>query len=103
MKSDVQGNVVKKAFEPLYPKWTFRRSYHELPHYITTDDNSNQFARIALYALVNAVSRNNAAATPAPLELISPPSNDAHSLAQQAAYRARIESALKPMPAAFNR
>ncbi len=103
VKTDTDGNTIKKAFEPLYPKWTLRRSYHELPHYITTDDNSNQFARIALYALVNAVSRNDGTTTPAPLELINPPSNDAHSIAQQAAYRARIEGALKPMPAALTR
>jgi hypothetical protein len=95
-KYDEEGNrVAKKPFPPLYPAWTLRRSYHELPHYITTDDSNNNFSRIALYPLVNALDR---ADTPAPVKLIEPPANDNFDAAAQAAYRARISLALKPMP-----
>lgn len=57
-KYDDEGQrTEKKRIEPLYPIWSLRRSYHELPHYVTTDENHNSFANIALYALMNAVSR----------------------------------------------
>jgi len=88
----------KKPIAPLYPLWTLRRSYHELPHYLTTDDNSNQFAKIALYALTNAVTRNDSTKV---VDLLTPPKNDTFSAAAQAAYRARIEAAMKPAPKAF--
>jgi len=99
MKPGINGKFEKKPIEPLYPAWTLRRSYHELPHYITLDDNNNQFARIALYALTNAVTRQQSGV--AALDLISPPQQDSHSAEAQAAYRNRIEQALRPAPAAF--
>jgi hypothetical protein len=86
----------KKWFDPLYPKWARRRSYHELPHYVTTDDNNNQFARMALYALTNCINRG---ASPDVMKLIEPPANDTATQAAQDAYRARIEGAIRPMPA----
>lgn len=96
-KYDEDGNKKeKKWFDPLYPKWAQRRSYHELPHYVTTDDNNNQFARMALYSLINCINRG---ASPDVMKLIEPPANDTATQAAQDAYRARIEGALRPMPA----
>ena len=86
---------VKKEFDPLYPAWTQRRSYHELVHYTTLDDRNNGFARIALYASVNAVNRTG---TPEPLKLLQPPVNDVFPADAQEAYRQRIAEALKPTP-----
>ncbi|HYD17202.1 MAG TPA: hypothetical protein VEF76_01825 [Patescibacteria group bacterium] len=84
----------KKWFQSLYPKWLGRRSYHELPHYVTTDENNNGFAKIVLHALTNAINRD---AQVSPLALIAPPDDAAH----HASYRERIENAVRPMPAAF--
>jgi hypothetical protein len=96
-KYDEQGEKKeKKWFDPLYPKWAGRRSYHELPHYVTTDDNNNQFARMALYALINCINRGPA---PDTMKLIEPPANDTATQAAQDAYRERIAGAMRPMPA----
>ncbi|MBI1216809.1 MAG: hypothetical protein GC185_13465 [Alphaproteobacteria bacterium] len=89
----------KKWFQPLYPKWLLRRSYHELPHYITTDDNNNPFSRIALYTLTNAVNRTS---TPDPAELVKPPAQDIHDEEAKAAYADKIERAKRPSPAGLN-
>lgn len=90
---DKEGNRTgKRPVEPLYPKWSPRRSYHELPPYITTDDNNNKFSRIALYVLINAFNR---AGRVTPQELIQVPANDTHSPELQDAYRNRIEKALR--------
>ncbi len=97
-KTDENGERVKKPLDTLYPAWTQRRSYHELPHYVTTDDKNNDFSRIALYAVTNALNRTG---TPETLALLNPPSNDTFSSEAQEAYRKRIEQALKPMPAAL--
>jgi hypothetical protein len=90
----------KKWFQPLYPKWLLRRSYHELPHYVTTDDNNNPFSRIALYTLANAVNRTQ---TTDPQELVKPPAQDLHGVEAQAAYADRIERAKRPPPASMSR
>lgn len=88
----------KKWFAGLYPKWSGRRSYHELPHYLTTDDKNNGFAKVVLYSLINAVNRD---AEIKPMDLIQPPARDTHAEEAQAAYRERIEQAIRPAPAAF--
>ena len=89
------GNGQKKKFEPLYPGWTGRRSYHELVHYTTMDDKNNGFARIILYALINAVNRTG---TPDVMKLLEPPVNDKFSAEAQEQYRERLAQALKPTP-----
>lgn len=94
-KYDEERNRVKKDLNPLYPSWTLRRSYHELPHYVTTDDTNNEFSRIALYATVNAINRTGKSD---PTALLAPPPGDIHDSAAQDSYRARIAQALKPMP-----
>lgn len=98
-KYDEAGNrTEKKKIDPLYPSWTMRRSYHELPHYLTIDDNNNGFARMALYVMLNALKRTG---TPDTMALLKPPADDVFSVADQAEYSARLKSALKPMPAAL--
>jgi hypothetical protein len=89
------GERVKKPFSPLYPAWTKRRSYHEPVHYTTNDDEYNGFSRIALYATANAVNRSG---SPQSLKLLDPPANDTFGAEAQAAYKQRIEEALKPVP-----
>ncbi len=87
---DENGNrTEKKYFQLLYPKWLHRRSYHELPHYITRDESNNSFANIAYYALVNAINRKDRIA---PLDLLKP----APATAETAAYQAKIAAAIKP-------
>jgi hypothetical protein len=67
-KYNEQGERIgKQPFKPLYPKMSMRRSYHELPHYITQDENNNAFANIAKTALTNAVTRTERLT---PLQLI---------------------------------
>lgn len=67
-KYDDEGNrAEKRPFKPLYPKMSFRRSYHELQHYITQDEKNNPFANIISTALANAVTRTERRS---PLQLI---------------------------------
>lgn len=93
--TDAGQKESKKWFDPLYPKWTLRRSYHELPHYLTTDDENNRFSRIALYAMINAVNRKDSIK---PQQLIAPPAGSKDDVGE---YSKRIEQALKPAPAQF--
>jgi hypothetical protein len=90
----------KRFFDPLYPKWTMRRSYHELPPYLTIDDTNNQFSRIALYTLINAFNRTGRIT---PKELLQVPPGDTHSAELQEAYRNRINGAMREVPVAFRR
>lgn len=99
-KVDAEGNRVKKNIDPLYPAWAQRRSYHELPHYVTTDDKNNGFSRIAFYAVQNALSRTGSAET---LKLLDPPANDVFSEEAKEAYRQRISQALKDTPKSLAR
>lgn len=55
---------------PLLPAWTMVNSNHELPYYITHDEQLSPFANIALYTLTNAIQRD---ATPDVYALIQPP------------------------------
>jgi hypothetical protein len=101
-KVDVNtGNRDKKVFDPLYPSWTQRRSYHEMVHYVTVDDRNNGFSRVALYALVNAINRTGLIEEP--LKLLDPPANDKFGAEAVESYRARIDDALKPTPAKLAR
>lgn len=88
------GKTWKERITPLIPSWTMIKSYHELPHYITHDENLSQFAKIVNFSLTNAVNRAEDPAAPrlSPLDLIRAPegvpANDA------AAYAAKIEKAM---------
>ncbi|MBI3440824.1 MAG: hypothetical protein HY052_03305 [Proteobacteria bacterium] len=97
-KYDDSGRPVeKKHFGLLYPRWTGLRSYHELQHYLTTDEKNNSFANIALYALINAVNRQG---TVKPMDLIQPPPANQNA---SEAYRAKIAAAIRPMPQSLKR
>jgi hypothetical protein len=85
----------KKFFDPLFPRWWLARSYHELPHYVTTDENNNPFANIAMYAVLNALNRTG---TPDPLKLVAATPGETED---RVAYRAKIAEALRPMPKAL--
>lgn len=67
---DENGNRMEREINKLYPKWALRSSYHELPHYMTTDETQSPFARVALYALGNAIGRTR---TLSPFDLLAPP------------------------------
>lgn len=83
------GETWQQKITPLLPSWTLIKSYHELPHYITHDENLSQFAKIAGYALTNATARTERVA---PLDLIAPPATVAAQ--EAAAYRERIRRAV---------
>lgn len=65
-----EGETWRQKITPMLPSWTLIKTYHELPHYITHDENLSQFAKIAGYALVNATARTDRMP---PLALIAPP------------------------------
>ena len=52
------------------PRWRRKAFNHFFADYVNTDDNSNQFSRIAQYALMNAVNRKT---TPKPVDLLKAP------------------------------
>jgi hypothetical protein len=87
------GEKKVKKFMPLYPRWTMRRSYHELQHYVTMDPNNNGFANVVLSTLTNAIGRSE---TPDALKLIEPPSNGELRSETNNAYKARMKRALEP-------
>lgn len=66
-----EGKTWRQKIIPMIPSWTMIKSYHELPHYVTHDENLSQFAKIASYAITNAATRTGRMT---PLELIAPPS-----------------------------
>lgn len=55
---DENGQEQKKHIPMLYPKWTGFNSHHELPHYITNNDEDNDFSKIVSVTLANAINRN---------------------------------------------
>lgn len=79
----------KRRISPLFPSWTMVKSYHELPHYITTDENLNQFAKIVHYSATNAINRT---AKLSPLALLEPPAGVPEQTA--AAFRTKIRKAV---------
>jgi len=83
------GQKTKKNISPQLPRWTLLSTNHELPHYITSDDEHNQFSKIVLHALINAVNRKE---TPDVLKLLEPATS--HSPEEIAAYRERIAKAM---------
>lgn len=88
-KTPPEGDKVKKKIEPLIPRALLMHSKHELPHYMTNDDEHSYFSKIVLHALVNAASRK---ATTAPLQLLEPVA--LRTPEEATAYRARITKAM---------
>lgn len=94
---DEDGNIVmRNVVRPLFPKWWVRHSHHELPHYTTDQHESNQFAKIARFALINSIQRTRALR---PDEMIAPPKcilgKDAKIDSECEAYQKRIKSAFR--------
>jgi hypothetical protein len=51
------GGMERREIKPLLPKRLKLRSNHELPHYLTCDDEHNAFSKVVLHGLVNALRR----------------------------------------------
>lgn len=83
------GKTWRARIKPLIPAWMIMKSHHELPHYITHDENLSQFARIVLFSMTNAITRT---ARIAPLDLIQPPKGTSEEIATP--YRERIKGAM---------
>ena len=69
-KVNKDGEIEMRNINHLFPKWFPRASHHELPHYTTDQDESNQFAKIARFALINCVRRKKPLR---PEQMIKPP------------------------------
>ncbi len=97
-KQDPEGNIVmRNVVRPLFPKWWIRHSHHELPHYTTDQDESNQFAKMARFALINCVNRKHSLLAS---EMIAPPKSligrDAKFDQECENYKKRIKKAMNP-------
>jgi len=89
------GKTWKEKIKPLIPSWTMIKSYHELPHYITHDENLSQFAKIVQYSLTNAINRAEGDGTRlTPMQMLAPP--DGISAAEMASYNQKIAKAIVP-------
>ena len=84
-----EGAKKKINIVPQLPRWLLLSTHHELPHYITSDDEHNQFSKIVLHALINAANRQD---KPEVLKLLEPAAS--HTPEEIAAYRERIAKAI---------
>lgn len=82
---------VRKKFRLMFRPLPFFRSYHELPHYITHDENLSPFARIVISALTHATGRTEKLD---PLKMLEAPPGCEQ--AEALAYNAKIQQALLP-------
>jgi hypothetical protein len=87
------GKTVKEQVRNLLPNASaFIKTYHELPRYVTQDEELSPFAKMVNYSLTNAVGRDKLFA---PMELLEPPKGTDEATA--AAYREKISKAyVKP-------
>lgn len=89
------GKTWKEKITPLIPSWTMIKSYHELPHYITHDENLSQFAKVVQYSLTNAINRAEGDGKRlTPMQMLAPPAGVAD--AEAAAYNQKIAKAIVP-------
>jgi hypothetical protein len=84
------GKTVKEKIRSLLPAWMLMKSYHELPRYVTQDEELSPFAKMVHYSLANAVDRQ---ALLEPLKLLEPPA--AVDATTAARYRAKISGACR--------
>ena len=82
------GRTVKEKIRSLLPKWTLIKSYHELPRYMTQDEDLSPFAKMVQYGLANAVARTGPVD---PVSLLAPPPGTDEKVA--AAYREKMSKA----------
>lgn len=86
------GKTVKEKIRSLLPKWIPVNSNHELPRYVTQDEELSPFAKMVLYGLSNAAARQGPLD---PLHLLEPPAAVPEKTA--VAYRDKIAKAyVKP-------
>ncbi|MEZ0223360.1 MAG: hypothetical protein ACAH83_02315 [Alphaproteobacteria bacterium] len=88
----VNGTTVREKVKNLLPSaMAWIKTYHELPRYVTQDEDLSPFAKMVQFGLVNAVGRTGLLD---PMDLLEPPSGTAASTA--AAYREKIANAYVP-------
>ncbi len=97
VKKKKDGQTFREKFNGLVPNWFPVKSYHELPRYVTEDENLSSFARIVKYGMANALARDRLLA---PLELLSaPPGVDG---ADAAAFKTKVDKAASAKKRWFN-
>ncbi len=83
------GQTVREKVGDLLPAASrFIKTYHELPRYVTQDEELSPFAKMVNYSLANAVLRDRLMA---PMELLEPSKGTDAAIA--AAYREKISKA----------
>lgn len=88
-RKNPNGGKTKRDFLPQLPSWTGLASHHELPHYVTTDDDHSQFSKIVMHGLINAARRQATLEVKALLE----PCGTTDTAEEIRDYRARIARA----------
>jgi hypothetical protein len=69
-KRERGGKTGKQKIDLLLPAWIPFGTFHELPRYVTEDEELSPFAKMVRYGLTNAVDRTG---TADPLKLLDPP------------------------------
>lgn len=93
------GKTWKEKITPLIPSWTMIKSYHELPHYITHDEDLSQFAKVVQYGLTNAINRAESGSDGSgkritPMQMLAPPAGVPDT--EATAYNQKIAKAIVP-------
>lgn len=85
-KKLLNGKTVKEKVRNLLPSFlSIVKTYHELPRYVTEDEEFSPFAKMVQYGLTNAVARTG---TLQPSDLLNPPAGTEQAVA--AAYDEKI-------------
>lgn len=85
-KKLLNGKTVKEKVRNLLPSFlSIIKTYHELPRYVTEDEEFSPFAKMVQYGLTNAVARTGSVE---PLQLLEPPAGTEKAIA--AAYSEKI-------------
>jgi hypothetical protein len=94
--SIINGKTVREKVANLLPRASaWYKTYHELPRYVTQDEELSPFAKMVQYGLVNAVGRSSLLD---PMQLLEPPAGTDAAVA--AAYNDKIANAyVKPKQA----
>lgn len=89
----VNGKTVREKVKNLLPSaMAWIKTYHELPRYVTQDEELSPFAKMVQYGLVNAVGRTGLLD---PMQLLEPPAGTDEKIAS--VYREKIDNAyVKP-------
>ncbi len=83
------GKTVKEKIRGMIPRWMLVKSLHELPRYMTQDEELSPFAKMVHYGIANAVARTGPVD---PIRLLDPPPGTDEKTA--AAYREKISKAV---------